>query len=174
MSLTPAQTAMLHAALDWITGVEQPDGAIITHHGRISPDADGLRFDICNAHMTVLVIVQRSKVEWDKSRVEWVLANPLTEQEMTDAETALTDWLAGTGTVVDRWNGAGCESGSLLTNRRAHPSLAAALARYRANCPEHGHPFCGSKISATSPGEADCRWWADGRALLVEPVWPVA
>jgi hypothetical protein len=153
--------AVLAAGLTWLYDTEQPEGAIETHHGAFAVADDRLSISFAPIGLPVVVIDIRD-ARYDDSRYDRPLLNPLTAAECDAVAGILTELGRP---PIDRWNGAGCESGSFRLATPIHPTLEAACARYRADCPEHGTVFCGSKEG--------CTWLKDGRGLIVAPKWPV-
>jgi hypothetical protein len=143
---------------------EQPDGAVMQHHGVSSPQVDGrvYRFVPVGARgLPVVVIDVPGGAEWDS---DGNLTNGLRRGELR----ALADELSGLGYAHhDTWNGDRCMTGSVGLRRPAHPSLVAAVARYHAGCPDHGNVFC-------SCPEPACLWYASGYGRVVQPTWAAA
>lgn len=149
---------VLRAGLAWLFETEQPDGAILQHHGLIH-DAEGDRrycFVPEGAWNRPVVVIDIADPKWSGPMTNRTLLNPLAPTELeqfAEAIAALGYPTAGT------WNGHPGPSGSVSLSRTAHPSLLAAVNRYRAGCPAHParRVFC------------DCGWYRDGFSLLIQP-----
>lgn len=157
---------VLAAGLAWLYDTPQPDGAILQHHGASLPPVGNrwFRFIPSGWGGRVVVVVDVAKVEWiDNGPNDLATpANPLEPDELD----WLTCELAVLGVeVVHTWNGHPAITGSLALARPAHPSLLAAVERYRAGCPEHSGPLC---------SWGGCPWYGDGNALVVMPALPPA
>jgi hypothetical protein len=150
---------VLAAGLRWLYETEQPEGALLTHHGEGMKGEGNRRFYFIPegadgppvVAVEVAEIVYRMDDEGDK-----VPANPLEPDELTDLASAL----AALGVEVARtWNGHPATTGSLGLVQPAHSSLLAAVNLYRAGCPTHPHKsvFCG------------CGWYPEGHAKVVTP-----
>lgn len=155
-----AVRAVLAAGLTWLFDTVQPDGAIVTHHG--PNHAAGQRFRLAFAPLKApVVIVYVSDPRYEDKGASRALLNALTEDEMRGVASLLAELGRP---PIDQWNGAGGESGSFRLVGPLHPSLDAACARYRADCPVHNTVFCGQREG--------CTWLKDGSGLVVEPSWP--
>jgi hypothetical protein len=153
---------ILRAGLAWLFDTDQPDGAIIQHHGCTSPEVDNRWYRFCpvgHAAATV-VIVEVAHYKWRADRPEPAI-EPDEMGKLVAAIEALNVRVAST------WNGAGLTSGSVGLVRPAGPSLAAAVKRYHAGCLKH--PLPGGHGNVFS--HDGCAWYEDGRKLLVEPAW---
>lgn len=160
---------VLAAGLKWLFETEQPEGAMVSHHGEHLYALGNRTYQFVprgfDSGRSPVVIVDVTFKKWDKSDpYHWRLTNGL---EVGEMEAVAADLAAlGVG-VVKTWNGrAGGETGSLALEGRAHPALLAAVALEKAGCPQegsehrHGSVFCG------------CGWRKPGRALAVGPVYP--
>lgn len=141
----------LAAGIEWLYRTVQPDGAIIQHHGTGISGAFGRYYGFCpeGAHALPVITVQTA------DSVSLLAAGEMA----ANAEVIKT---LGVG-VREQWNGDGCISGSFGLIEPAHPSLLAAVARYRAHCPEHESPFCSSD---------GCDWFSRGSRLIAGPCRP--
>lgn len=149
--------AVLAAGLGWLYDTGQPEGAVLQHHGT-TLQAGGRHYQFCpqGAYQRPVIVVHVTKPEWAPGARGPVLLNPLAANEMADLAAAVE---ALGFEVATTWNGHPGPTGSIGLKRPAHPSLLAALARYRTGCPEHPreHVFC------------RCGWYAAGNTLLVKP-----
>ena len=149
------------AGLRWLYETEQPDDAVLQHHGLPLPAVENRRFSFCPRGWAghVVVVVEVAKVEW--GRPYEPPRNPLAPDELD----ALTAALANFGArVVSTWNGHPAVTGSLALARRANPTLRASVQRYFDQCPRHRTVFCGSNFG--------CTWYRDGYARVVKPTAP--
>jgi hypothetical protein len=104
-----------------------------------------------------IVVVNIAKVEWSEGP-DLLPMNPLAPGEL---ESEIKFVLLGLGAeVVHTWNGHPGITGSLALARPAHPSLLAAVQRYRAGCPRHPGPLCSWD---------GCAWYSEGNAKVVQP-----
>lgn len=161
-ALARRRRATLAAGLRWLFDTEQPAGAVQQHHGVGLPPVGNRRFGFCPAggDSRAVVTVAVANVEWRLQRGEQVSANPIRPTELDD----LTTELASLGAeVVHTWNGHPGTTGSLALARPAHPSLLAAVDRYRAGCPTH--PGHGSDKGVF----CQCGWYAAGNDLVIQP-----
>lgn len=159
---------VLAAGLAWLYDTEQPEGAILSHHGVskaagehsfrfIGEAADGL------PAIVVELVNPRYSYPGGDRHLDTPIGKVLPRQ--------LAETIADLGHHVgDQWNWGNSTSGSLGLVGRAHPTLRGGLARYRSGCPEHRTVFCGGWQA--SPGQEDCTWMSTGRKLIVEPDWP--
>lgn len=152
--------AVLRAGLTWLYETEQPPDAIDQHHGHGRCVGDR-RYDFApygaKARPVVIVCVLKPRVDGAGK-----VLNPLGGPAEMDA---VAEALAELGHLVaDRWNGAANHAtGSLGMADPAHPSLVAAVDRYRAGCPDHTSPLCGWD---------GCPWFSTGNKRMVLPAWP--
>lgn len=152
---------VLTAGLRWLYDTEQPDTAWQGHHGLLLPLPAANRlyaFAPANDWKDPVVVVDVAKIEWiDNGPNELATpANPLETGELD----ALADQLRTLGVeVASTWNGHPLTSGSIGLARPAHPSLVAAVDRYRAGCLAHPQRsvFC------------DCDDWRAGFTRIVRP-----
>jgi hypothetical protein len=156
---------VLAAGLYWLFDTVQPDGALDSHHGTGPRSAEDRTYSFIpsgHAGMPVVVMeIHESAKRWAPRRGLMELANPLTDADVTEFEDRLTKL---GHTPARSWNGAGCDTVSMQLAERAHPTLLAAVAKYRRGCPEHAGPLCSWD---------GCKWYPDARAKLVHPSWPV-
>lgn len=146
------------AGLRWLYETSQPTGAIPDSHGYgITVDHRRLRFIPAGARALPVVVIDLVQEQYDRTRSDWVLLNPLVQADIDQVAELLT---FHEHPAIDRWNGAGYTTGSLGLGALAHPTLLAGLQTDSAGCPTHfGRVFC------------DCGWLAQGRALVVQPQW---
>ncbi|GAA2107967.1 hypothetical protein [Streptomyces synnematoformans] len=151
------RTAILAAGLAWLYETEQPDDAILQHHGETLSRPDSNRwYGFCPAGWDGRVVISThvGKVEWTGEGGGRRPANPLGPGELD----AITAELAGLGAeVVSTWNGHPGTTGSLALARPAHPTLLAAVDRYRRGCPNHTGPLCSWD---------GCPWYPTGNARV--------
>ncbi|MFE4658108.1 hypothetical protein ACFRFJ_15660 [Streptomyces hydrogenans] len=151
--------AVLAAGLRWLFDTEQPDTAVVTHLGMSIPGAGNRWYGLAPSGADGQVVISANV-----SRVTWVRdddtrpANPLGYGEL--------EWLKGLiehlGYAVNgAWNGYPGISGSISLAQAAHPSLTAAVDRYRAGCLAHpaAGVFCG------------CEAWKQAIAAAVRPAY---
>ncbi|MEU0497974.1 hypothetical protein [Mycobacterium sp. NPDC006124] len=139
----------LCSGLAWLYETEQPEAAILQHHGDglASHGNRSVRFIPVGWGGRVVIVVEVTKVDYRSDPGARGPRNPLAVDEL-DAFTAL---LADLGhAVVHRWNGHPAATGSLALAEPAHPSLRAAVARYHAGCPRHRSVLC------------RCGWYGEG------------
>ena len=154
--------SVLAAGLEWLYRTVQPEGAIQQHHGE-SVGYDGSRYyGFCPSGALHLPVITVNAKGWGYAE-DGSLTGALGDGEMAANAAALTTLGVK---IREQWNGDGCIHGSFGLVEPAHPSLLAAVARYRAYCPEHESPFCGS--------EQGCTWYADGSRLIAGPERPEA
>ncbi|MEU8829399.1 hypothetical protein [Streptomyces sp900116325] len=160
MTEQTAFDTVLTAGLSWLYGTEQPDNAW-QHHGLLLPVPATNRlysFIPANDWKCPVVAVDVAKIEWiDNGPNELKTpANPLEPGELE----ALAAELRTLGfKVTSAWNGHPQTTGSVGLARPAHPSLVAAVDRYRAGCLVH-------------PGRSvfcDCDAWREGFSRIVQP-----
>ena len=150
---------VLRAAVAWLFEVEQPDDAVLQHHGLWVGRDERFAFEAvpAGAGGAPLVVVDVALVEWTGHGPEHRPKNPITQDEHDAMIAALSPLVA----VRDTWNGPGAITGSYALAGRAHPSLLAAVERYHRGCPTHRSVFCGRQEL--------CGWYADGRARIIAP-----
>ncbi|MFC8862686.1 hypothetical protein [[Kitasatospora] papulosa] len=152
---------VLTAGLRWLYETEQPADAWDQHHGVSLPlPADNRTYSFCPAgyRSLTVVVVNVAKVDWIDNGPNDLKtpANPLKVDELD----SLADDLRAHGFEVnDMWNGHPGITGSVGLARPAHPSLLAAVDRYRAGCLAHPQRsvFC------------DCDAWRAGFNRIVRP-----
>jgi hypothetical protein len=154
----------LAVGLHWLHEVEQPDDAVLQHHGafmlagrsRTFPAIARprlLRFVPLARDGRAVVVVTIAKNEYDG---EGNVLHRLLPEELA-VVTGMIESLGGA--VEFSWNGHPAETGSLALKRPAHPTLVAAVERYHKGCPEHPKEgvFCG------------CSWYQRGHSKLIPP-----
>lgn len=151
MSLT-VKTAVIHG-LAWLYEIEQPPGALATHHGihvRVTEARRTLFFVPRGEHGTPLIVVNVSTRADGGGR-----PGPLGVGEVE----ALAQWCTRLRvSVAGTRHGVHEDTGSIELSRVANRSLVEATDRYNAGCPDHdGEFFCG------------CNWARHGRSLLRIP-----
>lgn len=166
LKLPPDVEQVLAAGLRWIFDTEQPDGAMVSYHG-YSRLVDDVVYGFCGRGADDLPVVTLNRLAPIYGDDD--LLNPLTSDELLPVPVLLLRL----GHPANRfWNSADPaalrgDTGSFGLAQPAHPSLIAALDRYRAGCPVHHTVFCGA------PGQQECTWLRDGYARAVLPTWPV-
>lgn len=149
----------LAAGLAWLFDTAQPDDAIVQHHGHASAAFGRRTYGFCPRGHTGHPVISVDVVDtrWLSDEGRWTATlYPGEVKQLAAVLTALGRH------PVDTWNGHPAPTGSIELDDPIHPTLDAAVARYRAGCPDHPEQsvFC----------RCD-RWRADwGRA--VHPVWP--
>ncbi|CAL9664270.1 hypothetical protein SUDANB1_07130 [Streptomyces sp. enrichment culture] len=153
--------AILDTGLGWLFDTVQPDDAHTDHHGIVLglPEANR-RYGFCPSgyRSRTVVVVDVAKVEWIDNGPNDLKtpANPIEAGELD----ALADELRRRGYEVDTtWNGHPGVTGSVGLARTAHPTLVAAVDRYRRGCTVHPRRtvFC------------DCEHWNAGFRRIVRP-----
>lgn len=141
-----AHLPVLLSGLRWLYDTEQPNNAILQHHGERLDSLGNRHVTFCPAGNAGRVVIILHVTHVDVGAC-WPARNPLRPGELDHLADLLTD--IGE-TVVDRWNGHPHVTGSIALARPAHPSLQAAVQRYYAGCPTHNTVFC------------DCGWFRSG------------
>jgi hypothetical protein len=148
--------ATVDAGLAWLYDTEQPDTAILQHHGVPLPAVGNRRLSFCpvgfNRQPVVVVNVVTVTYIEDSLRPH----NPLAAGELE----ALAALIGRSAPVSTTWNGHPAATGSIGLARPAHPSLVAAVTRYHARCPEHDSVFC---------SRTGCGWYRDGHRTVIYP-----
>lgn len=136
----------LDRGLDWLLRTEQPEGAVLSHHGdslkchdnrRLSFVPAGSRDGNCPVIVLEVRAPRRRETTHDRPLASWGLA----PHEIYDLVKRLNE---RGHDVTSTWNGFPASTGSVaLGNDRLHPTMAAALANYRKGCAAHGGSvFC--------------------------------
>ncbi len=148
--------ATLLAGLRWLHDTEQPEGAILQHHGVVLEGVGNRRFGFIPSGRAdrAIVTVDVAHLTWEVKTFR--ITNPLRRTELTELTAQLATLSAE---VVGTWNGHPAPTGSLALARPAHPTLLAAVARYHAGCPTH----------SAKTVLCDCDWYTTGNALIVAP-----
>ncbi|MFF7067339.1 hypothetical protein [Streptomyces pseudovenezuelae] len=155
---------ILDTGLGWLYDTVQPDDAHASHHGIVLhlPDANRC-YGFCPSgyRSRTVVIVDVARVEWidNGPNALQTPANPIEKGELD----ALAEELRSRGyDVGDTWNGHPGVTGSVGLVRPAHPSLVAAVDRYRRGCTAHPNRsvFC------------DCDHWRAEGARIIRPQRP--
>lgn len=160
MTTTPELAAILDAGLTWLYDTEQPDTAHQQHHGiTLSLPASNRVYGFCpdGWQRLPVVSVDVGKVEHKlDADGDSIPANPLESLELD----SLVVELARRGfEASSTWNGHPGVTGSVGLVRAAHPTLTAAVERYRRGCTVHPERsvFC------------DCEAWRDEGARIIRP-----
>lgn len=153
-------SATIRVGLAWLYDTVQPDGVLDQHHGTGRTVADrhyGFVPDQAGCIVSMEITAGQEILDRDHE-----LTNPLEEWEII----LLRQMIARYGQeVIGSWNGTGTGTVSLRLGHPAHPSLLAAVDKYRAGCPAHNNSvFCGR--------EEGCTWFEDNHAGLIRPTWP--
>lgn len=152
---------ILDTGLDWLFNTAQPDNAHTDHHGIVLglPEANR-RYGFCPAgyRSRTVVVVDVAKVEWIDNGPNQLQtpANPIEPGELA----ALAEELRTRGYEIgSMWNGHPGVTGSVGLVQEAHPTLVAAVDRYRRGCTVHPQRsvFC------------DCEHWTAEYARTVRP-----
>lgn len=152
---------ILDTGLNWLYDTVQPDNAHLHPRGLTLhlPEANR-QYSFCptGARRPTVVSVDVLKVEWIDNGPNDLKtpANPLESGELE----ALAAELERRGfPAQDTWNGHPGITGSVGLARPAHPSLVAAVDRYRRGCTAHParSVFC------------DCEAWRAGFTRIVGP-----
>jgi hypothetical protein len=157
----------LRAGLAWLLDTEQPDESIIIHHGVLlrvpGEPARSLSFAPQSlgsvgtpSYGRPVIALEARGARWDGERGVWHDGlRPGELQQLADLVVRLGH------PVADTWNGDGLDSGSIALGQYAHPSLIAAVDRYREGCPRHfGSVFC---------DRDGCDWYRTGREKIIAP-----
>lgn len=160
--MTPTRTVstVLDTGLHWLYETVQPDDAHQQHHGITLglPEANR-RYEFCpaGARRLPVVSVTVARVDYGPNDLLSTPANPIEPGELE----ALAAELERRGFPIDdTWNGHPGGTGSVGLRQAAHPTLIAAVDRYRAGCSRHPRRsvFC------------DCEAWRAEAARSVQPV----
>jgi hypothetical protein len=161
----PQLDDILGTALRWLYDVAQPDGAILQHHGVHVGATGNRKFSAAPSAWDgrAVLVVDVAHLEYRPGPYGYdIPANPLEPGELERLAARMAELGAP---VIHSWNGHPATSGSLALERDAHPSLVAAVDRYRAGCPDHTGPLCSWD---------GCQWYPRGSALIVPPTVPAA
>lgn len=144
-------------SLDWLYDTEQPDGAILNHHG-ITPwrsEPANRYLEVCPRVKDDLPVLVLEVLHRDHHGPASRPRNTLERGELEQLATIVQELGEP---VLDIWNGHPATTGSVQLARPAHPTLVAAVERYHRGCPDHtGGVFCG------------CGWYAVGNRLIRKP-----
>lgn len=148
------------SGVSWLCGTQQPPAALVRPDGLALPTVAGRR----------LIFVPDVGGKGPAVVVETV------GTETTTGELLDSDELAGLVAVIQHCGGVECvldsppghQRASIRLAGSAHPSLLAAVTRYRKGCPIHRQPSCGH---ALGPGAA-CQWYTQGFSRLILPAPP--
>jgi hypothetical protein len=155
----------LASGLVWLYETEQPCAALVQPQGIALPVVGDRRFvfvpDVGGQGAAVGVHVA---TEAHRDGPDGGPREVLTGEELADIAAALKGAHRGVHTRVVFT--AGAVSGHVRLSVPAHPSLLAAVTRYRAGCPRHLHLACGYLRNT------QCSWFADGFARLSVPTPP--
>lgn len=146
----------LEAGLVWLYDTEQPEDALVQHHGVALPAVGDRWLKFCpqgSAGRPTIVI--------DVACVQWGGPYEPPKNPLAQGEPEQLASMIKRSPIARTWNGHPGITGSIALTHPAHPSLLAAVDRYRVRCPEHGSVFC-----ARTHG---CRWFRDGDAKVVAP-----
>ncbi|HEY9015591.1 MAG TPA: hypothetical protein VIM84_11075 [Gemmatimonadales bacterium] len=142
----PPLPEVLDRGLAWLFTTEHPAGAMVFHLGSALRCRDNRTLSFCpggghNGVQAVVGIDVTSPTRRRHPRWGEVTHTPLAPDELD----RLSLLLAERGyQEADRWNGFPATSGSIALAQPLHPSMQAALDRYRAGCAAHGGSvFCG-------------------------------
>ena len=135
----------LEDILRWFTEVEQPEGTILHHlAGPYYTEENGWRIS-CSARAAGGRPVIVLNVPPDREYRHMGGIKPITQEEWEEIRADVGEVFS----IADAWNGPGCTSGSLSIDLEIHPSIHAALDRYRIGCqecqPGNGTVFCKNK-----------------------------
>lgn len=153
--------AILDTGLGWLYDTVQPNDAHQQHHGITigHPEANRL-YGFCptGAENLPVVSVNVARPEY---RDHEGPSNPLRPDELFDLATELE---ARGYTVRTTWNGHPAVTGSVSLVQPAHPTLVAAVDRYRRGCTMHParSVFC------------DCEHWRAEGARIIRPARPAS
>lgn len=155
-TLTPS----LASGISWLFDVVQPPTALVRPEGVALPVVAGRRliFAPGGAGQGAAVIIQAAAGH---------PGGDLEDEEISQLALAV-EGIAGVAVRVETPTGA-VRAARIQLSRSAHPSLLAALARFRSGCPVHHRPACGH----TRGAEAPCQWFARGARALIAPAEPV-
>lgn len=155
----------LRAGLGWLYDTAQPDDAVLHHLGVTAPTVGARQLRFCPTQAVggslATVSIDVPSECWqhndpsDPQRITSVLA----PAELLELATALT---AAGYRVKSTWNGHPYVTGSVGLDDPPHPTLADAVGRYHAGCPEHP----AASVFCTCPG------WDAAHGRIVPPAWP--
>lgn len=152
--MTVTRETALDAGLHWLYETAQPDDAHAQHHGdTIGLPAANRYYGFCPSGAEGLPVVVVNVAKPELRPYEPPL-NPLAPDELSDLARELE---ARGFAVRTTWNGHPAITGSVGLVRPAHPTLLAAVDRYRAGCLDHPKRsvFC------------DCEAWRAGFRRVV-------
>ena len=161
-----AVTPTLWAGLVWLYMTEQPRDALAPSQGIGLPAVADRRFvfvpqvDGGGAAVIVHVTTVQRLEGPDRPR------DVLSAAELDDIAAAL---MANSTVRAHVKSAPGAPSGLIHLDTAAHPSLRAAVTRYRAGCPVHHLPACGYIHRSA---DSQCRWFGTGFARMVGPPAP--
>lgn len=156
--LLPSYNSVLFMGLKWLFHIEQPDGALISHHG-VTLGADNNRrysFTPYGYDNHPVVVASVADVKYIDRKEFREFTNPIAPDELDQLSADLTAMGFG---VAKTWNGHPGITGSVGLKQTAHPTLLAAVGNYQAGCQQH-------------PGKSvfcDCGWRDAGDNLIITP-----
>lgn len=148
--------AALSVGLRWLYATEQPTDALVEPGGaRLAAVGRHLRFLPTGGDSGNPLIVVDADIP------HWVPVNsgpPLCTLSRTELDTVAEE-LANIGVAPSQWQ---CHTitSTIVLKTPAHPSLRAAVERYRAGCPYHHSLVCDAPVGCGGQG---CPWHAAGR-----------
>lgn len=149
----------LEAGLTWLYDTPQPEDAILQHHGVALPAVANRQLKFCPQGWAghPVVVIGVAHVQWDDPYEP--PKNPLAQGELQKLASMISR-----SPIARTWNGHPGITGSIALTLPVHPSLRAAVDRYRAGCPEHDSVFC-----TRTHG---CSWFREGNTKIVTPPNP--
>jgi hypothetical protein len=131
----------------WLFVTEQPEGALIQHHGwslRAEEYQLGFVPQAWEGHVVIVLDLGDNQFrDEDGQRLPPGKFRGLSSREISRARRAIQKL---GGDIISEWNGEGCASGSFALSNLPQASLVAAVDRYRRGCrecnPDHGNVFC--------------------------------
>ncbi|MDO3013273.1 hypothetical protein P5V34_04635 [Mycobacteroides abscessus subsp. abscessus] len=147
--------AALSVGLRWLYTTEQPTDALVEPSGaRLAAVGRHLRFLPLGGHDGNPLIVIDAVIP------HWVPVNsgpPLSTLTRAELDTVAEE-LANIGVKPSQWQCHAITS-TIVLKTPAHPSLRAAVDRYRAGCPYHRSLVCDAPVGCGGHG---CPWHAAG------------
>lgn len=160
----PGETSLqqaLEAGLHWLHHTEQPQGALIDHHGALLPTTiDNRKLRCVPAYNgKALITIDVARLRWIHNGDQLHPTDQIGPHELDDLAALLDQAGAPIATTL---NGYPTITGTLVLQRHAHPTLVAAANRYRKGC--RAHPAKGTLCP--------CGWYIRGRNRIIPPYIP--
>jgi hypothetical protein len=159
----PSIEAGLSAGLRWLYQTVQPDDALVDWRGAaLTVTGRRLRFLPVVTTGTPLIVADADLLRW-RAHTTCVALNTLPVDELPCLAAQLA--VLGINAGQRHYHSV---TGVIALDVPAHPSLRAAVQRYRRGCPHHRGVMCDASIRH---GGHSCTWRAEGRRAAR---WPDA